>query len=185
MSKPSSIEKLDPRIREEIAIQRAAGHTIDEILAAIRELGAGEISRSALGRHIKGMDRASQMARQARMIAEVVARQFGDGNISRLQRANIEMLQSTFMDLLVGDEDGEIAKKLKSDPKAMHDLAKSLDHLSRAAKTDADYEKQVEERVEARLRKEAQANITAVAKKQGLSKETAAAIMAGAFGVKS
>lgn len=46
------MDKLPEEIRDEIDRLRAHGHSIDEIIAALRELDITDISRSALGRHL-------------------------------------------------------------------------------------------------------------------------------------
>ncbi|MBY4640303.1 DUF3486 family protein [Gluconacetobacter entanii] len=190
MGRPSSIEREDEEIREEIAKARAHGMTIDEILALLREGYGKDFSRSAMGRHCQKLDRLGQKARRSRMVAEALARQMGDASVSRMLRANVEMMHTAILDLFMAgeDEDGKPnadgLAALQGNPEGLMLLSKALDHLTKASKTDADFVAQIEERTEARLRREAETNIRREGKKQGLTAEQVAALSAGMFGVK-
>jgi hypothetical protein len=54
MARPTTIDRLPLEVRMVIKQVRAAGGTIDEIAAKLRELGV-DVSRSPLGRHVKKM----------------------------------------------------------------------------------------------------------------------------------
>lgn len=54
MARPSIVDRLPLETRMVIKQMRAAGGTIDEIATKLRELGV-DLSRSALGRHVKRM----------------------------------------------------------------------------------------------------------------------------------
>lgn len=190
MARPSSIEREDEEIREEIAKARAHGMTIDEILALLREGYGKDFSRSAMGRHCQKLDKLGQKARRSRMVAEALARQMGDASVSRMLRANVEMMHTAILDLfMAGEEEGgqinaDGLAALQGNPEGLMLLSKALDHLTKASKTDADFVSKIEEQHEARLRKQVEKTITSNAKRQGLSAETAAAMLEGAFGVK-
>ena len=55
MARPSTIQRLPTEVRELIAELREEGRTIDEVLEKLRELRL-DVSRSALGRHVKQLD---------------------------------------------------------------------------------------------------------------------------------
>ena len=55
MPRRSTIKRLPKAIQERIGELREAGRTIDEILAKLAELDV-EVSRSALGRHVKALE---------------------------------------------------------------------------------------------------------------------------------
>lgn len=190
MARPSSIEREDEEIREEIAKARAHGMTIDEILALLREGYGKDFSRSAMGRHCQKLDKLGQKARRSRMVAEALARQMGDASVSRMLRANVEMMHTAILDLfMAGEEEGgqinaDGLAALQGNPEGLMLLSKALDHLTKASKTDADFVSKIEEQHEARLRKQVEKTIASNAKRQGLSAETAAAMLEGAFGVK-
>jgi len=187
MARPSSVSKLSHEIRDEIGRLRGEGYSIDEILAALRELHATKISRSALGRHIQNMDRLGVKLRQSRGVAEALVRQFGEEPASRTAQVNIELLHSAILDLYLAgeasDEDGIAA--LKGNPQGLMLLAKALDHLTKSAKADIENQKAIEERVEKRLRARAEKYVVSEARKRGISAETARALMQGAFGVEN
>lgn len=185
--RPSSVDKLPQEVRDEIANLRGAGHTIDEILAALRELHSAEISRSALGRHIKSMEEVGRDIRQSREIAEMLVRNLGDEPESRMVQANIQLMHSFIMKLIIGKEDEgrEAIEAIKRDPQSIMMLAKSLDHLTRSSKTDADFVAKVEARVEARIRTETEARLKTVVKEKGMTAETASIIRNRVLGMKS
>lgn len=187
MARPSSIDQLEPEIREEIGRLRGHGHTLDEILAALRELGAKDISRSALGRHVKNMEQVGAKLRHSRNIAEALVRQLGDAPASRSAQLNIELLHSVILDLNLASEndaDADGLAALRGNPEGIMLLAKAIDHLTKSSKADIDNQQQIEARVEKRLKAQAEQHVVSEAKKRGISAETAKALMEGAFGVK-
>ena len=183
-SRPSSVDKLPLEIRDEIGRLRGEGYTIDEILAALRELDVVTISRSTLGRHVKGMEKLGAKLRHSRNIAEALVRQLGDEPASRAAQLNIELLHTTITELFLAqngegeiDEDGKAA--LNGSPEGIMLLAKAMDHLTKSAKADAEYASKIEAKVEARMKREMSEHVNAVVKKQGLSADTAQALMQG------
>lgn len=180
--RPSSVDRLPQEVRDEIAKLRGVGHTIDEILAALRELHSADISRSALGRHIKTMEEVGREMRQTREIAEMLVRQLGDEPESRVVQANIQMMHSFMMKLFIGDD--EAIKAIRQDPQAIMMMAKALDHLTRSSKTDADFVAKVEARVEARVRAEQEQRLKEVVRTKGLTAEAQAIIRKQVLGMK-
>lgn len=181
------MDRQPEEIRDEIARLRAHGHSIDEILAALRELDVTDISRSALGRHLHRSEKLAAQLVRSRTMAEALAKRTGDGGASQFARANIELLHGIILDLHMAAEEGDDKswiKTLQGNPAGIMALAKALDHLTHASKTDAEFVKEIEAQTEARLRRQAERAVNQVAKKQGLSAETVAALMEGAFGVK-
>jgi hypothetical protein len=191
MARPSSIEREDEEIREEIAKARAHGMTIDEILALLREGYGKDFSRSAMGRHCQKLDKLGQKARRSRMVAEALARQMGDASVSRMLRANVEMMHTAILDLfMAGEEEGgqinaDGLAALQGNPEGLMLLSKALDHLTKASKTDADFVAKVEESTEKRLRAQDEKNLKMLAKEKGLSDETTKMIRDRILGVKS
>lgn len=139
MARPSKVDRLDPEIREEIAKQRERGHTLDEILAHLRRLGVDEISRSGLHRHVQGLDALSEKLARSRTIAEALVRKLGDAPENRTARLNIELMHSCVTDLMLASASNAAdGTPITLEPETVHFLAKSLDHLSRASRSDAD-----------------------------------------------
>jgi len=133
MPRPSSIDRLPPELRRLIGSLRDSGVTIDEILAKLNELGAG-VSRSALGRHVKGLDELGERLRRSRDVADVLAKRLGDAPESKQARVNIELMHSVIMDLFIG-EDG---KPVTLDAESVMLLSRSIQALASASKSDAD-----------------------------------------------
>lgn len=191
MARPSSISRLPPEIREAIGRLRDGGRTIDEILAKLRELAPGaEISRSALGRHVQVLDRLGEQLRKSRALAEGLARGLGDRPAEAVTRANIELLHDAVFNLLqdaamAEDEAGEELRAMVRSPKAAVMLAETLERLVKASRGNVAFVEQIEARVAARTKAEAGKAVEQAARVRGLSAETAEAIKASIFGVKT
>lgn len=192
MARPSSIDKLPEPIRAEIGKLRGSGWTIDQILEHLRGLYDKAPSRSALGRHIKGLEAIGEKMRRSRQVAEALVRELGDAPESRTARLNIELLHSAILDVFMksADEESDGIDKsgqaaLKGNPMGMMLLAKALDHLSHSSKTNADFIARVRADAEAAVKKDAAAAVDVVARERGITVETLQAIKAGIFGVKA
>lgn len=180
MGRKSSISRLPSEIRERISSLRDQGRTIDEIMAQLDALDV-DVSRSALGRHVKKMDQVAREIRRSRELAEAVSRQFGDKETSQVARTNIEILHSLMMKLMIGEEDQE---EVVLDPKDAMFLATALEKASKASKLDLD-RMIAAAREEEKMAATEKAAETAVktAKQQGLSAQTVEAIKASILGV--
>lgn len=141
MPRQSSIRKLPPEIRDRIGQLLDQGCSLDEILERL-DL---PVSRSALGRYKQHIDQVTERIRRSRMIAEAAVRTLGKEPESKTTRLNIELLHGVLSDMLMqipapGDEvdpDGQPVQ-LTLDPMGAMLLAKAMDHLAKAKKTDAD-----------------------------------------------
>lgn len=139
IDKPSSIDRLPEEIRAEVGRLRVQGRTIDEILAHLKSLDV-EVSRSALGRHVKGLAALRERMHQSREMATALVSQFGDQPDNKIQRLNLELMHGIILQALTAtdeDEDGEI-KPVTFNPQEAKYLAESLAKLASAEKTDAD-----------------------------------------------
>lgn len=176
---PSSIDKLPTEVRELIGQLRAQGVTIDDILAKLQELGA-DVSRSALGRHIKGLAEVGEQLRRSREIATALVGRFGEDADNRVGRLNIELMHGIVMQMLTGspDETGE-ASAVTFDAEETMFLARSLQSLASAQKIDTD--RLLKVRVE--TAKEAAKAVETVGKAKGLTKETMDAIKHAVLGI--
>lgn len=166
---PSTIDKLPPELRELIGKLRRDGRTIDEIHAKLIELDA-DVSRSALGRHVKSMAEVQERMRRSREIANSLVSQFGDQPDNKLAQANIELMHSVVMQTMTAvaeDEDGNLQAVTFTPEDAMF-LARSLQSLASAEKTNTD--RIIKARDEAT--KQAAKKAGDAAKSKGLSGET-------------
>lgn len=191
MPRPSSVDKLPPEVREEIGRLRSLGWTIDQILEHLRALFDQAPSRSALGRHIQGLDKLGEKMRRSRQVAEALVRELGTAPESQAARLNIELLHSAILDLHMRAADGEDGidpfgkATLAGNPEGAMMLAKALDHLSSASKRNVEFMEKVEARATERAKKEAATAVEVVAKQRGIGAETLEAIKVGIFGVRA
>lgn len=191
MTRPSSIDQLPEEIRSEIGRLLIQGATIDRIVEHLRGLVGTAPSRSAVGRYKVRMDKVAERMRRSRDVATVLVQEMGDQPASKTVQLNIELLHSVIFDLFNHTEDGtDIADgaglaALQGNPEGVMMLAKAMDHLTRASKTDIEHVRQLEERAEAKARKAAAAAVEVVGKREGVSAATIDAIKKGVFGVGS
>ena len=168
---PSTIDRLPLELQELIGRLRREGRTIDEILAKLHELEeAQHVSRSALGRHVKSLAQAVEQVRQSRAVAEALVSQLGEAPDNKLQRANLELMHGVVMQALTAvgeDEDGN-AQAVTFDPMQTMFLAKALQSLSSAEKTNEDRVRKAREIATSEAAKRA----GAAGKARGLTKET-------------
>lgn len=135
MARQSSIRRLPAEVRELIADLRERGRTIDEVLDKLRELDV-EVSRSALGRHVKQLDAIGAEIRRSRAVAEALVKRYGEAPESRTARLNIELMHAFINKLMITD-DGEI---VSLDAKEAMFVATALQKLAQASKQDVDRE---------------------------------------------
>ncbi len=181
MPKSSTVSQLDETIRAKIAALKDKGHTLDEILAALEQLNV-QVSRSALGRYTKNMDQVAERIRNSRALAEAVSREFGGKETSKVSMANIELMHSLLMKVMVEGENGDVDVRLA--PMEAMLMAKALDHLAKASKTDFDKQLLAAKEQERRAATEQAAEkAVAAAKKQGLSAQTINDIKASILGI--
>ena len=191
MTRPSSIDALDTKIQAEIGRLRLQGCTIDAIVEHLRQMhGVTTVSRSAMGRHVKGLERIAEQIRRSREVATALVQQLGDAPESETARLNIEIMHSAILDLKMRVADGEDVDKggaaaLAGNPEGIMLLSKAIDHLSKATKTNADFVAQVEKRAAERAKTDAAEAVAKVTKARGVSAETSLAIRAAIFGVEA
>lgn len=168
--RPSSIDRLDPEIKDLIGKLRIDfGWTLDEILKKLREMGQGEVSRSALGRHVKSLEEIGAQLRHSREVAQALVSQVGDAPEDRIADLNIELMHSMILRLVTATNDEGDGQPITFGPEDVKFLAQSLQGLASARKTNTD--------VVFKVRKEA---TEAAAKKAG---DTAKALGLSADGV--
>lgn len=185
MARPSSIDKLPEAVRAKIGELRMAGRTIDEILAHLGTLSAPDElpSRSALGRHVKGLAAVTERVRNSRAVAEAIVKELGDAPESQAARMNIELLHGAVMELFTGAGDG--GEAFAPDPKSVMFLSKAMADLAGASKKNVEFITAVEKRAGERAKREAATAVELVAREKGISADTLAAIKAGIFGVRA
>lgn len=180
--RPSSIDRLPEEIRAEVGRLRVQGRTIDEILAHLKTMDV-EVSRSALGRHVKGLATMRERMRHSRDMATALVSQFGDAPDNRLARMNLELMHGVILQTITAageDEDGE-AQPVTFCPEDARFLADALAKLAQAEKTNVDRTLKMKQEAA----REAAAAVDRVAKSEGISQATADRIKASILGVKT
>lgn len=178
---PSSIDKLDPEVRELIATLRMDhGWTIDEILQRLKDMGQ-RVTRSPLGRHVRTLQDVAGEMREAQAMATALAREVGDADQSRMLDVNVQLLQSNMFKLMLAanEEGGEGVQLGAKDAKAFADALRSI-ALTR--KTDLDLIERAEKRAADKAKAEAAESATRAARAKGLSKETVESIRFAVLG---
>lgn len=179
---PSSIDRLPEEIRAEVGRLRVQGRTIDEILAHLQGMDV-DVSRSALGRHVKRMGTARERMKHSREMATALVSQFGDQPDNQLARLNLELMHGVVMQTIMAtseDEDGEPLPVTFS-PEDARFLADALAKLASAEKTNVDRTL----KLKAEAAKAALTAVEKVARKEGLSPETIALLRSEILGVKT
>jgi hypothetical protein len=125
-------------VREAIGAWHREGKTLDEILDALDDAFSVKISRSALHRHVKGLDKVLERLERSRVIAEAAVRRFGKEPESKTARANIELMQAAIQEIMGAEADPESGMVIAKPMDAML-LAKALEHLTKASRHDAEY----------------------------------------------
>lgn len=183
MSRASTVDLLPQELRQLIADLRAKHVTLDQIKAKLQELGA-EVSRSALGRHVKQLEQVGEKIRRSRDVAEALVKKLGDAPESRQARLNIELLHTLILDIVTGGEDGE---SVSLDPEQAMFLSRSLRDLAAATKSDVDLTLRLREELAKRQNKrvdQATAEIAKEAAEAGLSAERIAQLQAKVAGLR-
>lgn len=182
----SKVSRLPREIQNRIGELYDAGHTLDEIMAALDGIAVG---RSSVGRYVKQRDKLAEAVRRSREVSDSIVRNLGDKAPGKQQALLIELFHTAMLDLFLNQETGELnadgAAALKGNPKGIAMLADALHSLARANRLDVDVRTDLEEKARQRAEREATDAVQQAARKQGLSAETVQKLMAGAFGVKS
>jgi hypothetical protein len=185
VSQPSSIDRLPEPVRERIAQLRRAGRTIDEILDHLKTLDV-EVSRSALGRHVKTFAEVADEMRRANAMSKFIIDEFGEETDERVGRANMRILQGALMQLLTERPLDEEGQAISLDPEEAKSISLSLQRLISAQRMDADRQMKIRAQAKAEAKEEAAKAVETVAKRTpgGLTKDTVQAIRREILGIK-
>lgn len=173
-SRPSSITKLDPKIKEAVdAAVREGRASIDQIVELIAALG-GEASRSSVGRYVKSETERMAEYREAQQRAQVWMAEIGKDPQGDVGRLNLEMLR-----LLAykGIRDTENAS-----PKDLMFLGAAVKSFAQTDRLVIDTEFAIRKLVAARAA-EVAASVVKTAKKAGLSADTINVIRTEILGI--
>ena len=178
--RPSTVDRLDPELRELIAKLRIDhGWTIDEIRDRLIELGQSHISRSALGRHVRGLEDVSAELKETQIYAAALAREAGGKAGSELLDMNSQLLQANMFKLMLASKEGE---GIQLGPKEAKEFSEALRNIALMRKTEQDVVERAEKRAAEKATKAAAEKAVTAARSKGLSKDTVEAIRYAVLG---
>ena len=180
MGRKSTVAALPKELVEACNGLIRDGHTIDDILAALRALGA-DVSRSAVGRYVKSARESMEKYRQAQEVAKVWVDKLEaepSGDVARLLP---EMLRTVAFQTL--STMGEADKPAKAMDVML--LAKALKDIAGTQKTNIDTELQLRKlRAETKAKADAAAaEVEQMTRSAGMSEELVTTIRARILGV--
>ena len=154
----STISRLDPKIKAELdRLLKEDRHTIDQVVAHLRELGA-ELSRSAVGRYHQRFEEIGKRMRDSREVAKVWADRLGSEPQGDIGKMVMELLRTLAFDVsLAMTEPGEDGALPKLDPKAINTLALAMQRLEAAGKWNIQREQAMRESIADEVGKKLQA----------------------------
>ena len=181
-STPSSIDRLEPEVRELISQLRVdKGFTIDEIRAAlVKMIGEDRApSRSALGRHVRGLAEISADMRETRIYAEALAKEAGGKEGHQLLDMNTQLLQANMFRLMLAEKDGE---GIQLSPKEAKEFSEALRNIALTRKTDLEVIAKAKQQAAEEERLANADKAATAARAKGLSKDTVDAIRRAVLG---
>jgi proteasome assembly chaperone (PAC2) family protein len=144
MARPSTVRRQAPEVREAIGAWHREGRTLDEILDALDDAFGVKISRSALHRHVKGLDKVLERIERSRQIAEAAVARYGKEPESKTVQANIQLMQAAIQEIMAAEDDPKTGRAVAKPMDAML-LAKAMEHLTKAARHDIEFVEKVRE----------------------------------------
>lgn len=176
MARRSTVAALPREIVETVNALIRDGRTGDEIVAKLAELGASQISRSAVYRYKSSMEEKLRRYRDAQEVAGVWVRELTEDADDKVGRLLAEMIKTVaFQTLSALGEEG-------ADPTTPEDLAylsRAIKDLTSARKASAEIELRIVKETVARAARE----VEQVARRQGLSAEAVAELKASFLGL--
>ncbi|NBB17033.1 DUF3486 family protein [Caulobacter sp. SLTY] len=174
---PSSIDRLEPELQEALAALRRQGKTVTEIHAGLVAMGA-EVSRSAVGRHVKSMAEVGEELKKTEAMARFLVEEFGENPDERMARASMRILQGGILRLLTERPVGEDGAVIEIDAGEAKELALALQRVVNSQATDTSRNLRVRREVVATAADEAEKAM----KERGMSADTIADIRRAVLG---
>lgn len=168
-NQPSTIDRLPKSVRETInRLRTDCGWTIDELLEKLDQLGHDEISRSALGRHVRTLAEVNEQLAATREYAEAIAKEAGDEDEGKMLSVNAQLLQANMLRLMMAQQEGE---PVQLSPKEAKDFADALRSIALTRKTEVDVIAKAREEERKLATVAAADKAVKAAHKKGLSRE--------------
>lgn len=146
----SKVDLLPPDIKTQLAMmlrdkQYSQAEILDEINELIRECGLPEtalLSKTGLNRYASRMEKVGAKIRQAREVAEVWTRQFGEMPQSDIGKTVIEMVKHLAFEMSSSYAENGIAE-----PKELATLAMTVQRLEQAESLSYERERKIRKEV--------------------------------------
>ena len=138
------------------------GWTLDEIKAQLVKLGQGHISRSALGRHVRGLLDVGAELRETQIYAEALAKETGGASQGQMIDLNAQLLQNNMFKLMLAEHDGE---GIQLSSKEAKEFSEALRNLALTRKTEQDVIEKAEKRAADKATRAAAEAVGKVAKR--------------------
>ena len=164
MGRTGKIRRLPPELREQLHAMLDAGHTLDEITAHLKSLGA-DVSRSGLGRYRQQVDKVAQRLRESRNMADAIMDRMGaQAATGKSGAALIEMLTTLTSDYLLrrlDDPDAEV------EVNELRALARAVKERAQAARATQDYDVKLREAARREAEEDLKKAVDAAAREGG------------------
>ena len=164
MGRTGKIRRLPPELREQLHAMLDAGHTLDEITAHLKSLGA-DVSRSGLGRYKQQVDKVAQRLRESRNMADAIMDRMGaQAATGKSGAALIEMLTTLTSDYLLrrlDDPDAEV------EVNELRALARAVTERAQAARATQDYDVKLREAARREAEEDLKKAVDAAAREGG------------------
>jgi hypothetical protein len=169
--RPSTIDLLPKDLRDSLNDAIADGRmSVDDLVALLRDKGANEISRSAVGRYKVREERQMLALQKMQRSAEVWTKEAAkdpNGSVARLLG---EMTKSVVFHRLMSMSEKEIEK---ADPKDLNFLAGTITKIMSADKISAEREAMIRDRAVKQERAKQEAALKSAETKGDINKEAA------------
>lgn len=189
MGRPSSIRRLPPDLREALdAWLRDKGLTQLEARERLNEYLAGRdlppVSRSALNRYARSMDKVGEKMRQSREMADIWIARLGSQPSGKVGQLIVDMLKTLVYEINLKLQDVELdAESMPGVVRQLRELSLTAQRLEQASYRNEKRESEVRERARREAAEEAADAAGEAASEQGLSAGTVEAIKRRILGV--
>ena len=168
MGRKSTIKRLEPEARKHLEkLLREDRHTLDELLVAMREkFPNAEVSRSAIHRYSQGYEELVKDMREQQAIASLVVSELGENPDDKAGALLVQTITTlTNQVALTAAGEGEV------DVETVRKLARAAKDVIAARRVDRQERLAIRQAARDELLAEQEANLTKIAKTQGMGQE--------------
>ena len=189
MGRPSSIRRLPTDLREALEAwlrdkRLTQVEAAERLNAFLGERELPQVSRRAVNRYARSMDKVGERMRQSREMADAWIAKLGAQPSGRVGDLVISMMTTLVYEINLKLQDAEIdADSLPGLSRQLRELSLTTQRLQRASKVSAERELQIREAERKKAAEEAAEEAGKAAAEHGLSSETADAIRRQVLGI--